>query len=74
MGNDSETLQFYGAQDHFTIHVIDNDPESVLKDIDNVNKVEKYEMSDEAYNNRTNTFRKYKEQMMSQNPGFMAQH
>ena len=47
----------------YTLHIIDLDPRSLSANgwLEDVSKVEKYEMSDEDYNKRHDTFRKYKE-------------
>ena len=47
----------------YTLHIIDLDPQSVSANgwLEDVRKVKKYEMSDEDYNKRHDTFRKYKE-------------
>ena len=74
MSNLEESLQFYGAQDYFEIHVIDSDPDTVLKDLANPTEYVKYEISDEDYDKREKTFRKFKQQMLAQNPGFMTQN
>ena len=64
MVDDDATLQSYGAEKDFTIHVIDTNPQSVLHDLDfdDLSKVEKYVIPDEKYAERTNTFRKFKEE------------
>ena len=36
MANDNETLEFYGAQNNFTIHVTDSDPSAVLQGLDDL--------------------------------------
>ena len=54
--------------------MIDSDPEGLLKDLDDLTKVQKYEISDDDYNQRDNTFKKYKQKMMQENPDFMKAH
>ena len=51
MVDDTLTLQHYGADSDFTIHVIDSNPESALHDFDfdDLSKVEKYVISEENY-------------------------
>lgn len=48
------------------LHVIDTDPSSLSAGgwLEDVSKVEKYEISDEAYNLRENTYRKFKEKKL----------
>ena len=57
----------------YILHIIDMDPTSVSADgwLEDVTKVKKYEMSDEAYSRREDTFRKFKEArlMASAQPG-----
>lgn len=74
MNNMDETLQHYSAQNGFTIHVVDSDPEGALKDLDDLSKVQKYEISENDYEQRDNTFRKFKEKMIQENPNFMNAH
>ena len=66
MVNDEETLQHFSVQSLYEIHVIDNDPESILKELEDVSLVQKYEMSDADYNNKEDTCRKFK----AANPDF----
>lgn len=42
-----------------------------MSQLEDVSQVQKYEMSDEAYQNRDDTFRKYKEEMRKKDPNFM---
>ena len=74
MANDHEDLQFYGAQSGFTIHVVDTNPSAVLAGLEDLSAVQKYEMSDADYDNREQTFRKFKAQMIAQNPNFLSAH
>ncbi|KAL9652486.1 hypothetical protein ABK040_000058 [Willaertia magna] len=56
---DNMTLLSYGIQtDRMRIHVIDKDPNK--QDFGDVSQVEKYVMSEEDYDARDNTFRKWK--------------
>ena len=47
----------------YTLHIKDLDPQSMSANswLEDTSKVQKYEMSDEAYNQRENTYRKYKQ-------------
>lgn len=74
MANDDETLQHYGAVTGCSIHVIDSDPSEIIKGFDDLDTVEKYVISDEKYEERKDTFRNFKKQMMSKNPDFMKAH
>ena len=51
MVDEERTLQHYGAEKDFTIHVIDTNPQSQLHDLDfdDLSKVEKYVIPDEKY-------------------------
>ena len=49
MNTEDQTLKFYGAEDEFVIHCIDEDPNSILKSFEDTDSIEKYVMSDEDY-------------------------
>ena len=68
LSDDSQSLGAYGARDLMVLHVIDSDPNAL--NLDDVSQVEKYMISDEAYNSRTDTFRKFKEEQAKRNPAF----
>lgn len=70
MSNDQETLAHYGPQEGYTIHVVDLVP-SLLAQLEDVSQIEKYQISEEEYNKRDDTFRKYKEKMQVVDPDFM---
>ena len=61
--NMEETLQHYSAENYWTLHVVDSDPNSALIGIEDLSQVQKYEISDEDYDKRDDTFRKWREQM-----------
>ena len=50
--------------------MVDSDPNSALIGLEDLSQVQKYEMSDEDYNKRDDTFRKWKEKQMQQDPNF----
>jgi len=60
LDNDDRTVTSYGVQDFANIHVIDNDPMKSTAAYADVNAVEKYEISEDAYNKRRDTFRNFK--------------
>ncbi len=64
MSDDAAMLGHYGAQEGFTIHVIENKPDSIIQGLEDLSSVAKYKMSDEDYKKRDGTFLKYKEKMI----------
>mmetsp|Transcript_16452 Transcript_16452/g.35632 ORF Transcript_16452/g.35632 Transcript_16452/m.35632 type:complete len:285 (+) Transcript_16452:1-855(+) len=75
MLEDDKKLGFYGVKDGFGIHVVDLDPTSITTggQLENLSLVEKYVMSEEDYNKRDNTYRKYKEQKLREDPTWTYQ-
>lgn len=67
--DDSRPLGFYSPLDGYQLHVIDLDPSSVTSSgwLEDTSLVEKYTISEEAYEKRGGTFRKFKEKLVSQN-------
>ena len=67
---DARMLGFYSPTDGCILHVVDGDPFSLSAQggLEDVSKVKKYEMSDEDYNARENTYRKFKEQKLREDP------
>ncbi len=53
-------------QCRYVLHIIDTDPLSLSANgwLEDTSKVQKYEMSDQAYAERENTYRKFKEQRL----------
>ena len=43
--------------------MIDTAPQAFMSELDDVSKVEKYEISEESYNKRDDTFRRFKQDM-----------
>jgi len=72
LNNDNETLYSYGAKSGMVLHVTDNDPNSGAKGgaYENVNLVKKYEMTDEDYDKRENTYRNHKKKMLAKDPNW----
>lgn len=70
MADDSRMLGYYSPQDGFVLHIIDLDPHSASANgwLEDVSKVEKYKMSDEDYENRENTYRKWKQEQLAKDP------
>ncbi|KAL1333110.1 hypothetical protein HN51_061870 [Arachis hypogaea] len=63
-------LGSYLPIDGFCLHVVDLDPSSVTSGgwLEDTSLVEKYTISEEAYNKREGTFRKYKEKLTPKTP------
>ncbi|XP_048600031.1 tubulin-folding cofactor B-like, partial [Brassica napus] len=61
---------FCGAFKRFQLHIVDLDPSSVTTGgwLEDTSLVEKYNISEEDYAKRTDSFRKFKEKRVSQNP------
>ena len=51
--------------------MIDQNPAVIMGQVENLEDVEKYVISKEDYNKRDDTFKKFKEKMMKENPDFM---
>merc|ERR1711959_647410 len=68
LSDDNSVLGFYSPQDGFTLHVVDIDPNSASADgwLTDLSKVVKYQISEEDYNARENTYRKFKEQKIKE--------
>ena len=49
MNADYNTLQSYGVDNGFIIHCVDEDPNSIVRELENLDAVEKYVMSDADY-------------------------
>lgn len=47
MNNDGAFLRDYAPKDGYNIHVIDSNPNSVLKGLDDLSKVPKFTLTDE---------------------------
>lgn len=67
---DGHKLGYYSPCDGYIIHVIDTDPNSMSANgwLEDLSKVQKYEMSDADYQKRDNTYRKFKEQKQEGDP------
>ena len=69
---DSRMLGYYSPTDGCVLHVTDSDPFSLSAQggLEDLSKVEKYEISEEDYNARENTYRKFKEQKRKEDPNW----
>ncbi|XP_047329127.1 tubulin-folding cofactor B [Impatiens glandulifera] len=70
LSDNMKPLGFYHPQDGFILHVIDLDPSSVTSGgwLEDTSLVEKYTISDEAFDKLDGTFRKFKDKIAHQNP------
>lgn len=71
MSNELESLAHYGPQEGYTIHVVDSAPSSLLSQFEDVSQVEKYTISEEEYDKRDDSFRKFKTERQVVDPNFM---
>lgn len=74
MGDDNALLGHYGPQEYYTIHVVDASPGYNFEDFEDTSKVEKYKISEEEYDKRDDTFRKFKEKMIKKDPNFLKKN
>ncbi len=67
ISNDDFTLGNYQIEDFDFIHVIDNNAHSILvqNDFDDVSTVKKYEISEEEYNKREDSVRKFRKKLQT---------
>eukprot|EP00238_Polyblepharides_amylifera_P014487 CAMPEP_0196594316 /NCGR_PEP_ID=MMETSP1081-20130531/77998_1 /TAXON_ID=36882 /ORGANISM="Pyramimonas amylifera, Strain CCMP720" /LENGTH=288 /DNA_ID=CAMNT_0041918547 /DNA_START=51 /DNA_END=917 /DNA_ORIENTATION=+ len=72
LDQDDRMLGYYSPKDGWGIHVQDNDPFSLSKGgwLEDTALVEKYKISDEDYNNRKDTYRKFKEKNIAEDPSW----
>ncbi|EGC37199.1 hypothetical protein DICPUDRAFT_87063 [Dictyostelium purpureum] len=60
--NDENLLSFYSPIDGMNIHIIDKDPNSYISELQDTSKIPKPVISEEDYNKRENTVKKYREE------------
>ena len=65
MVDNEATLGSYGPEANFTVHVIDESGRTITNEFDDVSQVEKYQISEEAYAQRDDTFRAFKARMQA---------
>ena len=68
LNEDMKPLGAYGAQTGMVLYVIDSNPNSILKQIESMEGVEKYVMSEEDYDKLPENFRKWKKNFIQNNP------
>lgn len=74
LADENATLSFYKVRNGLTLHVVDTDPHSLSAHgaLENVENVEKYVISDEAYNKRANTYRAFRDEKRKTDPTWAA--
>mmetsp|Transcript_2181 Transcript_2181/g.4883 ORF Transcript_2181/g.4883 Transcript_2181/m.4883 type:complete len:276 (-) Transcript_2181:181-1008(-) len=70
MCEDAKMLGYYSPEDGWYIHVIDSDAASASAGgwLEDVSKVKKYEMSDEEYGRRADSYRGWKQAQVAKDP------
>jgi hypothetical protein len=68
LDDDYQKLGHYGPKEGYIIHCIDEDPHSIVRQIENFEMVEKYMMSDEDYDKLPMNVRKFKKMLKKNNP------
>jgi tubulin-folding cofactor B len=73
LNDDEKSLKELDIEDYDTIHIFDLNPNSVLvqHNFDDLSTVKKYELSEEDYNKRENTVRKFKKKLLN-DPNYLA--
>ena len=71
---DNKLLGEYGAKTGDFLHVIDEDPFSSARGgaMDDVSQVKKFELTEEEYDKRDNTYRAYKKKMLAADPNWKS--
>lgn len=69
---DAYKLGYYSPYDGCRLHIVDLDPNSASSGgwLEDVSLVKKYEISEEAYNARENTYRNFRKQKMAEDPNW----
>jgi tubulin-folding cofactor B len=68
MEEEMRTLNFYGVESDMIVHILDLNPNSIHKEIENIGQIEKYMMSEETYDSLPESFRKWKKEFLLHNP------
>lgn len=71
---DNKLLGEYGAKTGDFLHVLDDDPFSSARGgaMDDVTQVKKFELTEEEYDKRDNTYRAYKKKMLAADPNWKS--
>ncbi|KAF2076480.1 hypothetical protein CYY_002220 [Polysphondylium violaceum] len=67
LDDEEKTLEQYQIQDGLNVHIIDNDPNNYISELQDTSKVEKATMTDEEYNKREGTYKKWIEEQQKSN-------
>merc|ERR1719408_976500 len=72
LADEDKTLGYYGAASGMHLHMVDNDVNSISAGgwLENVDLVEKFQLTEEQYDARANTVRAYKKKMLAKDPTF----
>eukprot|EP00284_Hemiselmis_tepida_P017663 CAMPEP_0174928184 /NCGR_PEP_ID=MMETSP1355-20121228/22777_1 /TAXON_ID=464990 /ORGANISM="Hemiselmis tepida, Strain CCMP443" /LENGTH=309 /DNA_ID=CAMNT_0016174329 /DNA_START=43 /DNA_END=972 /DNA_ORIENTATION=- len=72
---DSKMLGYYSPYDGCTLHIVDLDPHSMSAGgwLEDTSLVKKYEISEEAYAQRENTYRNFKAKKLAEDPNWTYQ-
>lgn len=72
LSDNTKMLGFYSVESGMEIHVIDTDPYSLSRGggLTDTSLIEKYRMSDEAYNNRKGTLREFLKEQRAKDPNY----
>ncbi|KAK4477009.1 hypothetical protein RD792_016211 [Penstemon davidsonii] len=70
LGDNTRPIGYYSPQNGFRLHVIDLDPSSVTSGgwLEDTSLVEKYKITDEAYDKLDGTYKKFKEKLGHRSP------
>lgn len=70
LSDDQRKLGFYSPMDGYALHITDTDPTSASAGgwLEDTSLVQKYQISDEDYNKREKTYRKWKDQKLKEDP------
>ncbi|KAL0222223.1 hypothetical protein RCL1_002077 [Eukaryota sp. TZLM3-RCL] len=62
LDDDDMQLGFFGVESNMTLHVIDKNPISTVHDVsEDLSKVKKFELTEEEYDSRQDSYRKWKQ-------------
>lgn len=74
MDDELKCLGYYSPEEGWCIHILDDDPSSILTQISDVSTIEKYVMSDEDYEQLPSSMRKFLRNLRDNNPELFTNH